>query len=427
MKSYRNEHPPDRTAFATTTRARPRGGRLMMFDSFFFAGFEPTATWNAQKDWIDVIAATEHDRHVDADYRRLSEAGLHAAREAMRWPVIDRGGQLDFSSVIPFLEASRRHRIEVVWDLFHYGYPGDLDPFGSEFVQRFSRYCSAAAKLVSEYTRGTCYFTPVNEPSFFAWAGGEVGRFAPHCFGRGPELKIALVRAAIAGINAIRAVIPDARMVNADPLCRVVPPADHIDPHADSEDFNHRAVFESWDMLCGRTLPELGGSRWHLDIVGVNYYWTNQWEIGQEERPLSFDDPRRWPLARMLRQVWKRYGGEFLITETSHVDDMRPIWLRMLADECEKLIDEGVPLRGACLYPILGMPEWHDPSSWTRMGLWDLVSNGSRLVREPYLPMLEALRSAQRIENKFAEFRQPPRRDDRVGRAEPSGESFDRH
>ncbi len=396
----------------------------MMFDSFFFAGFEPTATLNANKDWIDVIAATEHDRQVDSDYRRLSEAGLHAAREAIRWPLVDRDGGLDFSSVIPFLEASRRHRIEVVWDLFHYGYPLDLDPFSPEFVHRFAAYCGAAAKLVAGYTSGTCYFTPVNEPSFFAWAGGEVGRFAPHCYGRGPELKIALVRAAIAGINAIRAVIPEARIVNADPLCRVVPPAHHRDPHADSEDFNQRAVFESWDMLCGRTMPELGGSRRHLDIIGVNYYWTNQWEIGREEQPLGFDDPRRWPLARMLRQVWKRYGGELLITETSHVDDMRPIWLRMLADECEKLIDEGVPIRGACLYPILGMPEWHEPSSWTRMGLWDLVPNGNRLVREPYVPMFEALRTAQRIEQKFAEFRiQSPRRG-RTGKAEPTGESF---
>ena len=32
------------------------------------------------------------------------------------------------------------------------------------------------------------------------------------------------------------------------------------------------------DMLAGRLMPELGGSRDWLDIVGINYYWTNQWE-----------------------------------------------------------------------------------------------------------------------------------------------------
>lgn len=397
-----------------------------MFRSFLFAGFEGTAAYNEHHHWIDQIAATEHDRQVDADYRRLREMGLLAAREAIRWPLVDRRGKLNFNSVRPFIEASRRHGIEVIWDLFHYGYPKDLDPFSDEFVKRFARYCYAAAKFIAAHQEGTCYFTPVNEPSFFAWAGGEVGRFAPHCTGRGPDLKIALVRAAIAGIDAIRTVVPNARIVNADPLCRVVPPLDHKDPHAHAEDFNHRAVFESWDMLCGRTLPELGGSRQHLDIVGVNYYWTNQWEIGHEEAPLAFDDPRRWPFARLLRQVWKRYGGEFLVTETSHVDDMRPIWLRSVADECEKLLDEGIPLRGVCLYPILGMPEWHEPDMWTRMGLWDLVPDERGLKREIFPPMLDALRAAQRLERKFAEFRRPRDEERESGAiAEPSGESID--
>jgi hypothetical protein len=300
-----------------------------------------------------------------------------------------------------------------------------LNPFDESFVTRFAEYCHAAAEFFSANQDGPHYFTPVNEPSFFAWAGGEVGRFAPHCFGRGPELKVSLVRAAIAGINAIRSVLPDARIVNVDPVCRVVPPADHFNPHAHATDFNHRAVFEAWDMICGRTMPELGGSRAHLDIVGVNYYWTNQWEIGAEEQPLAFDDPRRMPLARLLRRVWKRYGGEFLVTETSHVDDMRPIWMHVVADECEKLLDEGVPLRGVCLYPILGMPEWHDPSVWTHMGLWDLVPGKNQLERQIYPPMLDALRIAQRLERKFLEFRRPNREFVQGGRVEPTGETIE--
>ncbi len=381
-----------------------------LFESFFFAGFECSATTNLHGAWFDQIAATGHDREADADYRRLREAGLLAAREGIRWPLVDRRGKLDFSSALPFFEASRRHGIEVIWDLFHYGYPDDLDPFHPDFVKRFAAYCHAAARLVGAHSEGrVCYFTPVNEPSFLAWAGGMAGRFAPHLRDRGPELKVALIRAAIAGIDAIRAELPDARIVNADPLCRVVPPIDHLDPHADAEDFNHRAVFESWDMLCGRTLPELGGSRRHLDIVGVNYYWTNQWEIGREERPLAFDDPRRQPFSRLLRQVWRRYGGEILVTETSHVDDMRPIWLNTVADECDKLLAEGVPIRGVCLYPILGMPEWHEPEVWTRMGLWDLEPQpDGRLARRPYAPMFEALQAAsRRIDARFAALRPP--------------------
>ena len=56
-----------------------------MFNSFFFAGFEAAATYNVRREWIDQIAATEHDRQVDGDYRRLREAGLLTAREAIRF------------------------------------------------------------------------------------------------------------------------------------------------------------------------------------------------------------------------------------------------------------------------------------------------------------------------------------------------------
>ncbi len=396
-----------------------------LLDSFFFGGFESTAALNQHRHWIDQIAATQHDRHVDEDYRLLRQEGLLGARDAIRWPLVDQGGHFDFSSTLPLLRASRRHGITVIWDLFHYGYPLDVDPFTSEFVERFAAYCRAAAALVARETDGPYFFTPVNEPSFLSWAGGAAARFAPHCRDRGPELKVALIRAAIAGINAIWSAIPDARIVNADPVCRIVTPRDRRDLERGAEDFNEGAVFESWDMLCGRLHPELGGSRRHLDIVGVNYYWTNQWEIGREESPLHVDDPRRWPLARLLRHVWRRYGGELLVTETSHVGDMRPFWLRNVAEECEKLLDEGVPLRGVCLYPILGMPEWHEPEVWTPMGLWDLVPRGDELIREPFLPMRDALRGAQRLERKFAPFRQAPMETNYNAIAEPSGETME--
>ena len=353
-------------------------------------------------EWLDQVAATHHDKHANEDYARLREVGIYAAREAFRWPLVDKRGSYDFSSVKPFVEASRRNEIEVIWDLFHYGYPEDIDLFSEEFPKRFADYCYAAARYICSQHFGTCYFTPVNEPSFFAWAGGEVGKFAPHCKGRGHELKIALARAGIAGINAIRAAVPSARIVNVDPLCHVVPPHDRMDLLADVSHFNEVAVWESWDMLAGRLMPELGGSRTHLDIVGVNYYWTNQWEWGSDGLPLSHQDPRRVSLSRLMRRVWKRYGGEFLITETAHVDDMRPVWLQYVADECEALLKDEVPLRGVCLYPILGMPEWHSPAEWTLMGLWDLVHHQSTLGRKVCGPMLDALKAAQRIEGRHS-------------------------
>jgi hypothetical protein len=134
-----------------------------------------------------------------------------------------------------------------------------------------------------------------------------------------------------------------------------------------------------------------------LDIVGVNYYWTNQWELGRAGLPLDDWDARRLPLREIVRGVCERYAGaEVLITETGHVGEMRASWLRELAQECEAMLERGLPLSGACLYPVLGMPEWHDPRVWTRMGLWDLERDAfGALRRVPCEPVHEALREAQ--------------------------------
>ena len=366
-----------------------------MFRSFYLAGFECATGYNMHGEWIDQIAATEHDLHVEADYARLAQVGIHAVREAIRWPLVDSGGRYDFSSVQPFVDAALRSRFDVIWDLFHYGYPPDLDPFKDAFVERFAAYCAAAARYIGPRTPGTCYFTPVNEPSYFAWAGGEVGRFAPHARRRGYELKVALARAALAGIAAIRQELPGARIVNVDPICRVVPAHGNAGHAEHMRRFNEEWVYEFWDIVSGRKLPELGGTPGALDIVGLNYYWTNQWELGSEGVPLGDDDARRVPLGELVRAVWRRYGNEILITETSALGDARASWIHELSAMAEHLLADGVPLYGICLYPILGMPEWHDRGRWTRMGLWDLEREQDVLQRKACEPVLEALRVVQ--------------------------------
>lgn len=370
-----------------------------MFKSFFQAGFEGTTGYNRHGQWIDQIAATQHDRWADEDYARLRELGILTVRESVRWPYVDGvNRRYDFSSVDPFLAASERHGIEIIHDLFHFGYPSHIDPFSEDFPRRFADYCHAVAGYIASQATGALYFTPVNEPSFFSWAAGEMGLFAPHTRGRGWELKVRLAEAAIKGIDAIRAACPGARIVNVDPLCHVAAPMGRPEAQGDVEHFNSHVVFQGWDMIAGRLLPELGGSREHLDIIGVNYYWTNQWELGGDGTPLEPDDPRRAPLRRLLRSLWERYGGEIIVTETSHVDDQRAVWLRELIAETETLIEESIPLHGVCLYPILSMPEWHTPGEWAQMGLWNLEARDGKLERVLHSPMLEALLEARRLE-----------------------------
>ncbi len=124
-----------------------------MFASFFIAGFEGATGYDREGRWFDQVAATRHDREAENDYRMIAAAGFRAARECVRWPLVDLGGgRFDFSSVRPMIDAARDNGVEVIWDLFHFGYPAGLDPLSPEFVERFAAYCDAVARYVAPRT-----------------------------------------------------------------------------------------------------------------------------------------------------------------------------------------------------------------------------------------------------------------------------------
>jgi hypothetical protein len=366
-----------------------------VFRSFFLGGFEGSMGQNKSRQWFDGVSRTQHDRFLDEDYALLTSNDIYAVRECVRWPLVDTGRDFDFSTLDALIEAGRRAGITTIYDLFHFGYPPSLDLLSKEFPKRFAEYCYRVARRVSSQCEGTCYFTPVNEPSYFAWAGGEVGLFAPHLCRTGQDVKIALIRAAILGIEAMWAASPLARMVSVDPFCRIVPANSGYPEVERAEEFNSKAVFESWDMLAGRLMPELGGSLRHLDIVGVNYYPNNQWIMDETWATLTPDDPRRMPLRHIARTVWNRYGREIIFTETSAVGDERPSWIKEIVSETEAMQALHIPVAGVCWYPVLEMPEWHNSATWTTMGLWDLDHKNGSMRRIPYKPALRALREAQ--------------------------------
>ncbi len=366
-----------------------------LFPSFFLAGFECSTHVNQRGERQDLIKLTQHDRFLDDDYARLASIGIRAVREGVPWYRIDRKKRFDFRPVAPFIEAGLRHQMVQIWDLFHYGFPPYLHPFSDEFVRRFADYCYAFARYLVRRTgeSGTRFYTPVNEPSFYAWAGGEVGWFAPFERGKGLELKLQLIRAALAGMDALHAADPGARFVNADPVCHVVAPADQPELAEDAARFES-FQWQSWDMLSGKAWPELGGNDRYLDIIGVNYYLSGQWEHCRGTT-LPYDDPRRRPFREMLLEVAQRYPGHpIVITETGCWGEWRPRWLRDIVREVIAASRAGVDLRGITLYPVIDMPDWHG-GHWMQFGLWDLVPDGDVLRREIVVPYLHELRRSQ--------------------------------
>lgn len=368
-----------------------------LFASFWLGGFEAACHINRARQRLDMLAVTQHDQQAAEDYALLRTLGIRAARDGVRWHLIERHGRYDFSSLAPMVRAAQEQGIQVLWGLCHYGWPDDLDVFTPAFVDRFARYCHAVARFLAEHSDAVPFFVPINEISFLSWAIAHEGLFYPFALGRGDELKCQLVRAAIAGCEAIWAVDRRARFVHVDPIIHVVPPHGRPDL-AEAAAAQRAAQFDAWDMLAGHRRPELGGQPRYLDIVGINFYHANQWE--HPENRLRWEDtPRdeRWvPFQRLLAEVYERYRRPLCVAETSHFGVGRALWLREMTAEVYQARAHGVPVGGICLYPILDRPDWENPDHWHNSGLWDLHRDGQgRLQRILHAEYASELRRAQ--------------------------------
>jgi len=385
--------------------------RAGIFPTFFLSGFEcSTFVWKNQGR-RNLTAETQHLQHADEDYAVLRSLGIAVAREGIPWPLVDKEGGYDFSGLDPVIAAMNRYQILPIWDLCHYGYPDELNPFDPGFAERFCAYARAAAEYVTSRVRGPHFFTPINEITFFAFMGGEWGWIAP--FGttdsQRRDLRLALCRADIAAVKAIHRVDPEARMVHIDPLILVVPPRDQPDLADEAEHETFEDTFYAWDVIAGRRHPELGGSPEVLDIVGVNCYSFGQMEYREEGPHASLEphDERIRPLGDLLAYAWERYRRPMIVGETSGLGEGRPAWLCDIIEESLAAVLKGIDLHGVCLFPAVDMPDWHT-GEWLHNGICDLVDENGRLRRVPFQPYIDELRRWQKRLNRVTELDEDP-------------------
>ncbi len=290
------------------------------------------------------------------------------------------------------VRAAQETRTQVIWDLCHYGWPDDLDIFSPEFIRRFASLVEAVVRVINNESDLPLFIAPINEISFFAWAGGESAYLNPFETERPHELKRQLVRAAIEAIEAAWSVNRQIRIVHTDPLINVVHNLDRPDEFAIAE-YYRLLMFQAWDMLAGRFRPDVGGHEKYLDIIGVNYYPNNQWMFGETsfhpERWLDVSDPQYRPLSDLLGEVYERYRRPMFIAETGTEGNERVDWLRYVTSEVRRALKLGVPVEGICLYPIVDFPGWGDDRR-CETGLWGYADAAGD--RELYYPLAEELR-----------------------------------
>jgi beta-glucosidase/6-phospho-beta-glucosidase/beta-galactosidase len=398
---------------SVTTSSDSKSGEKAagIFPTFFLSGFEcSTFRWKGG-DRRDLNDEIQHPQHAKEDYRLLADVGIGVAREGIPWPLVDRARKYDFSYIDPLIEAMNEAKVLPIWDLCHYGYPDDTDPFLDSFAERFASYCRAAAEYVSKRVKGPQYFTPINEITYFSFIGGEWGWVPPYRNTKEDRFRLreAFCRADIAAVKAIREVVPDARMVHIDPLVQVVAPVDRPDLAEAAHHETYEDTFVAWDILAGKKHPEFGGSPEVLDIVGVNCYSFGQMEY-QENGPhkaLDPKDPRIKSLCEMLTWAWERYKRPMVIGETSGLGGGRRAWLNDVIEEALAAVNQGMDLHGICLFPGVEMPDWHN-GIWLHNGLADVVLEGTDLKRVPFQPFIDELHRWQKELNRVTKLDEDP-------------------
>lgn len=382
------------------------------FAGFWMGGYEGADHVNAAGCALDLVRDSGHLDRLEEDHRRAAQMGLACVRESIGWRLAeDGGGHIDLARALRVQASARRHGLQVLWTLVHYGLPQGLSLHDDALVARLARFADEVARVLGpgEGARPPV-FTPINEISFLAWAAAQPGLLHPPN-GPAPELahtqetsrisgytvKRRLARAALAAMAAIVQRLPHARFLHVEPVVHVVAPPGQ--PELEAEAARVAAwQWQAWDLIAGRAEPELGGHPRWLDLVGINHYHSSQWELGSEARlDWAARDPRRRRLHRLLAEAWLRYHRPLLLAETSHVGQGRAAWLHEVASEVQQARTAGVPVEGVCLYPLVDRPDWQQPERWHRSGLWHVDRNEPARPRRVEPELRDALRRWQQV------------------------------
>jgi beta-glucosidase/6-phospho-beta-glucosidase/beta-galactosidase len=372
-----------------------------VFNSFWMGGYECSDQLNRFGNRVDLLAETRHLENIEEDYLQLRSFHINTVREGIRWSKVEPTPYTyDFTAVKLMIDAAKKTGVQQLWDICHFGFPDDLTPLHPQFTNRFVSLCKAFIQFYRQQVpEGNVIITPINEVGFISWLGGEVGGTSPYAVRMGWEVKYALIKAYIKGVEALKEEDRSVMILVTEPLVSIVPPLYPTDEQLCAAIEQHEIQYQVMDMLTGNMCPELGGREGLIDIIGFNFYYNNQWIVGTEHfLPWANDEPDdRWrSLSSLLIEAQGRYQLPMVISETSHPKEDRSIWVTYIAKSCEEAMAGGVNLLGICLYPIIDRPDWDDLSNWHKSGLWDsdpLIPDS----RELFVPYAKALVRAQKI------------------------------
>ena len=340
----------------------------------------------------DQARLSGHNDRPD-DLERFAALGISALRYPLLWEAFAMADDPERLWTWHDARLDRLHALGIrpILGLIHHGSgPPGTDLLADDFAEGLARHAALAAARYP-WVRD---WTPVNEPLTTARFSALYGHWYPH---RRDEAAfwhalVGQIEATAAAMAAIRAIIPDARLIQTEDLGHTGSTREL----RDQADFDNERRWASWDMLAGRFTPEhplwrraadaglaarleaLAAAPCAPDVLGLNHYLTSDRYLDHRLDRHPVDSHGQCPLGPLadvaavraeddapglegaLRATWGRYGIPLALTEVhngcTREEQMR--WLGEAWGTATRLRSEGIAIEAVTAWSLLGAHDW---------------------------------------------------------------------
>lgn len=373
----------------------------MDFPAFAIAcgeeGSDPLVLHEGRVVRVDQYRASGHLERLDADLADVAGLGVKVWRYGMPWRLTEpEPGVYDWTLWDRALEACRRHGLDPVIDLCHFGLPDHHGGFcDTTWVDDFARYVDA---FLARYPEPR-WFTPVNEPGITAMFSSLLGMWNDRLASE-DDYFVALGNVALANLEALARIRADRDgwWIGSEGFgCDLADADDEAGIRAATRARDLQQAV--WDLHLG--LAPRGGAARLTDVVADSIQSRIEALVGvvppdriiaghdiypvsvtvhgtRAGRPLSIADRVR--AYEDEATAWhERYQVPFWVSETSNLGlpvDQGSEWLAALTTSLDTLAASGLPVRGICWYSRGDQYDWDTAlmspiGTVTEVGLFD--------------------------------------------------------
>lgn len=331
------------------------------------------------------IACDSYNRYEE-DFDYCVKLNNNAVRIGVEWARIEpQKGVYDQKEIDHYkkvLKAAKDRNLKTYVTLFHFVLPKWLADQGGWTKTKTIRHFEAfSKKCAQEFGDLIDVYLTINEPQVYAAVSYLVGMWPPqkNSLILGSWVQINLIRGHIASYKAIKKVNQNYKVGIVKNIVWHQTTPEHFNP---------------FDFLVAKFLYFLNTDfilrpiNKYTDLIGVNYYFTNQIKNFKPRNPNDrVSDFGWWLYPKGLEKVLidlKRFNKPIYITENgiSDAQDRQRTWfLKECLKSCANAIEKGADLRGYFHWSLMDNYEWAEGYK-QKFGLIE-INRHNNLERKP--------------------------------------------